>query len=49
MFGFAKYEILIPGRSSSVERSVWDREVGGSIPLTPTNQINFDIIYFARV
>ncbi len=25
-----------PGCSSSVERSVWDREAGGSIPLTPT-------------
>ena len=27
---------LISGCSSSVERSVWDREAGGPIPLTPT-------------
>lgn len=26
------------GCSSSVERSVWDREVGGPIPLTPTQK-----------
>lgn len=28
--------IQISGRSSSVERSVWDREVVGSIPSAPT-------------
>ncbi len=27
---------VFTGCSSSVERSVWDREVGGPIPLTPT-------------
>lgn len=29
-------KIELPGCSSSVERSVWDREAGGPIPLTPT-------------
>ena len=30
-------KIELPGCSSSVERSVWDREAGGPIPLTPTH------------
>ena len=32
----------ISGYSSSVERSVWDREAGGPIPLTPTKLFSVD-------
>ena len=35
-FSINTTSIIFSGCSSSVERSVWDREAGGPIPLTPT-------------